>query len=198
MDHALRMLMLEQTQKAGEKSLSQAEVGDLAMFHGRLVEVVGVEEVGGYNRARTVEFTDGGGIVRTLEVQLNPWSYNNPFHVIRQPKDQVLDTIAALTTNGTALCQLELRTERWMARPWVGDLYHSGFSFYMQVTAISPQIKTRETTKFCSELGWLWDDAVYVTADAFREQFQQPNMPGYGVQGLKSRRTEELQLIPWV
>lgn len=192
--------MLRMTEEATKKARSMAAVGDLAHYHGRLVEVVEVYNVGDYNRASLVEFTDGGGLKRIFRINdSNPWSSDRaPLQMLSTPRDKILDAIALNHRGDTdPQHQLVLRTERWFADPKAGDLFHEHFKFWVCVEdVVNGEVLTKETVNFNTTNGWTWKHMVYTTADDFRQCFAYTDVPGYRVTGHSSRRNLEVKIVP--
>lgn len=198
--HQLHMMLIRQAAEEADRERSRAEVGDLALFHGRLVEVVEVFKTGDHNRASAVEFVDAGGVKRTFELDKNPWSPNYDFRILSRPHDRVLDAIVDATRLlVNPRIQLQLRTERWMADPWPGDLFHMDFTYWIMIHHVSPElISARETESFSVETGWEWRPVEFSSVEELRNRYRLVDEPGYVVMGHSSRRQEAFELIPRV
>jgi hypothetical protein len=171
-------------------------VGDLAIYCGRLVEVA---EVGSSTWAFdlcVVEFTDGGGIKRRFKVDRRPPAPTQPLRILQA--DQVLDTMAELGDE-SAYAYVRLTTERWMADPRPGDLFFNSGLWVVVDDVAANQVKVREADHVRFDLakgGWQWEEHVYPSAAAFREDFFADNEPGYIFSAHSSRRTGEVPVSP--
>lgn len=197
--------MLEENSSRNLRN-TDCEIGDLALFYGRVVEVVETAGVigvtGGHSWPTVVEHVDAGGVKRRFVLNTNAWCNEGDLRILSKPKDMVLDAIlAAAPPDNSPIHQLELRTERWMADPKVGDLFHSDFQFWVLVEDIDSDgvITARETESFdINKGGWSWRTELYGNKVGFRTHFFIDGQPGYKVVAHSSRRTGELPIIPVV
>lgn len=164
------------------------KVGDVALFHGRLVEVVETKDHDGRQEAYVVEHTDAGGIKWRFKL-------NGPDGVVllATPKELVLDAIVAATEEKDDYHRLKLRTEKWFADPKVGDTFHEMFSHWVTVDEVHEdgRITIRYTTGFREKEGWLWDKKTYASREEFRTAYHYKDVPGYSVLAKSSKREAE-------
>lgn len=172
-----------------------ASVGDLAIFHNRVVEIVAAFPDSDGPRG-VVEFTDGGGIKRRFVLGLSAF---RSLKLLGKNADKVLDDLSEIESRADRpYMQMKLRTERWFADPRPGDLFQEFLSFWVCVDEVPEdgRVIARTTVRFTEDNGWEWEQKVYPSHEAFREAFYYPAMPGYSVLAHSSRRTSEPEVVP--
>jgi len=93
------------------------KVGDLAIFRGRLVEVVWIHS--GYGLPISVELTDDGGIVHSYTT-----SFRTDLTPLAGPNECVLDAIRrAAVPPPDKFTKMRRTAELWLAEPQVGDTF---------------------------------------------------------------------------
>lgn len=192
MDDFRYMQMLQSQQ--GKNPFPTGEVGDVMLFHDRVVEVIEVRN----KSVLKVEFTDAGGIKRIFDLS-SPWSSRGVLRALVGQKDEVLDLVLAATQDiNSPHHQLKLQTERWFADPRPGDTFHEMFSFWLVVDRITEAgiVVTKESKSFSPVTGWEWGQGLYADRDFFRSQFHYESRPGYTLLAHSSKRPNELKIYP--
>ena len=158
------------------------EVGDPALWHGRVVEIESVNMA----EQAIVLFTDEGGIVHSYPIGLHELK---PLHNAAAG-ECVLDAVQkAAAPNLTISQKLERIAEIWFAAPEVGDVFerHGELRLKVLSSGLSGCITIQVSVYWSQRGSWGDSEVFFATPEQFRQTYKSEWRPGYQ---LRARSTD--------
>lgn len=150
----------------------ELKVGDQVLYHGRLCSVV---ELGLPEDKVCINMCDAGGVNWSFDVR------PTELKILGYPKEMVLDQLAQVSDRGPAHRE---ETERHMAQPRVGDMFHDMFSYWIIIDELPAdgRVLTVHSGKYLpDQRTYEWIPREYLSAAAFRRAQTYGSIPGYSV-----------------